>query len=176
MEIATNKPGSRRKFSPEEDELLRSLVQEHGSCNWPKIASFMTGRSVRQCKERWVNYLSQVSDGPSWTLDDDLRLERMVIERGHKWKTLELHFPGKTDIQLKNRYNVIQRRRNRLFRIAFRSPRRDPSDQKTRANHGNESIGEFDIELDWTSEWSVDECADSGSWDSWMVGHFADFN
>jgi hypothetical protein len=176
MEAAPSKPSSRRKFSPEEDQLLSSLVEKYGSRDWAKIASFMEDRTVRQCKERWANYLSQAVDGPLWTAEDDLLLERMVIERGHKWKAFEVHFPGRTDIQLKNRHNVILRRRNRIFRIAFGRNGRDRSERaKIKMDHGDEGVDGIDIEVDWTSEWTGDDCGDPGSCEPWMIGECGGF-
>jgi hypothetical protein len=176
METASGSPCSRRKFSLEEDQLLRSLVEKHGARDWFTIASFMTGRSVRQCKERWENYLSQAVDGPQWTAEEDLRLQRTVCERGHKWKALEIHFPGRTDIQLKNRYNVILRRQNRLSRIPARQPRGDRLDPtKISVDHGENKTDGAEFEVDWASQWVGSECEDPEPWDRWMVGEFSAF-
>jgi hypothetical protein len=176
MEATSSKSCPRRKFSLQEDQLLSSLVAEHGSRNWTKIASLMGDRSVRQCKERWANYLSQAPDGASWTLADDLLLERLVIERGHKWKAMEAHFPGKTDIQIKNRHNVILRRRKRVFKMAFRRPRgARPGAMNKNANLTNESTNAMDIEVDCGPEWILEDFGDRGSWDQSMGGDAPEF-
>lgn len=48
----------RKKFTKEEDVHLKDLVNKYGSNNWTKISNEMKGRSQRQCRERWVFYLS----------------------------------------------------------------------------------------------------------------------
>lgn len=39
----------------QEDELLMSLVAEHGNKNWRFIATHLPGRLAKQCRERWFN-------------------------------------------------------------------------------------------------------------------------
>lgn len=43
----------RKKFSPEEDEQLKKLVEKMGSKKWGNIAKFMPGRTGRQCRDRY---------------------------------------------------------------------------------------------------------------------------
>ena len=45
----------RKPWSDEEDGRLRSLVKEHGTQQWAKIAQNMPGRNGKQCRERWHN-------------------------------------------------------------------------------------------------------------------------
>ena len=47
----------RRKFSPQEDQKLIELVNQHGTSDWGKIASLMEDRNPRQCRERWKHCL-----------------------------------------------------------------------------------------------------------------------
>ena len=42
----------RKKFTPEEDELLQKKYEELGPC-WKKIATFLTGRTEISVKNRW---------------------------------------------------------------------------------------------------------------------------
>eukprot|EP00953_Heterococcus_sp_UTEX-ZZ885_P001435 1297-Heterococcus_DN1.PRE.1 len=43
--------------STAEDDMLRGLVEEHGSKKWSQIAMGLPGRSGKQCRERWLNHL-----------------------------------------------------------------------------------------------------------------------
>lgn len=43
----------RRKWTPEEDERLKSAVQLHGPMNWRQIAKFVGTRNHTQCLQRW---------------------------------------------------------------------------------------------------------------------------
>jgi hypothetical protein len=46
-----------RMWTPEEDERVKSLVEEHGTKRWSVIASHLPGRTGKQCRERWHNQL-----------------------------------------------------------------------------------------------------------------------
>eukprot|EP01051_Picozoa_sp_SAG22_P009476 SAG22_NODE_793_length_7164_cov_30.556043_4_plen_629_part_00 len=43
---------SKRPWSKEEDEKLLELVEAHGAKNWPVVASHLSGRVGKQCRER----------------------------------------------------------------------------------------------------------------------------
>jgi hypothetical protein len=111
----------RRKFSPDEDDMLRALVKKNGVGDWPAIAAQMPNRDSRQCKERWFHYLAPCLVQNPWTRADDVLLEGKVAEHGHRWKLFELFFPGRTDVNIKNRYNVLVRRRKRELAMLGRA-------------------------------------------------------
>ncbi|MDR2628737.1 MAG: SANT/Myb domain-containing protein, partial [Puniceicoccales bacterium] len=54
-------------FTPDEDAQLRALVAEYGTDDWSQIALDMPGRTGRQCRDRWVNYLNPDISLLSWT-------------------------------------------------------------------------------------------------------------
>ena len=45
-------------WSPEEDSLLTSLVEQHGPHRWSLISAAIPGRSGKSCRLRWRNQLS----------------------------------------------------------------------------------------------------------------------
>jgi hypothetical protein len=105
----SRKPHPKAKFSQEEDEELRRAVQENGTESWQSIAMKIQGRTTRQCKERWLNYLSpDVGNGPWTSLEDELLLTK-VQELGFAWKLIAACFPTRTDINVKSRWRLIQR-------------------------------------------------------------------
>ena len=107
--IKTNKRKYYRKlFTFEEDTKLIFLVKKFKS-NWKKIAFEMKNRSVRQCKERYFHYLSPDIRKDDWTSEEDILLLSSVEKHGKKWKTLELFFKGRTEIDIRNRFNVLTR-------------------------------------------------------------------
>ena len=96
----------RKKFSPEEDQKLRELVQKHGEHSWNLISSLMENRNQRQCRERWKHYLScdlKESIKP-WTKDEDMIIMTKYNEHGAKWTKIAKELPGRSDLQVKNRY------------------------------------------------------------------------
>lgn len=101
----------RYAFTPEEDDRLRELVEKHGENNWFHIASKMPKRDTRQCRERWFNYLSPKVINGTWSPEEDKVLAEKVSQFGRKWKAIEAFFPGRTDINIKNRWNFLQKKR-----------------------------------------------------------------
>jgi hypothetical protein len=98
------------KFTPTEDELLAAAVQELGTKNWDEIATRVSGRNSRQCRDRWSNYLSPtVGNGP-WTSQEEAFLVEMVGKLGSSWKRIATFFPSRTDINVKSHWQLMQRR------------------------------------------------------------------
>jgi hypothetical protein len=147
MDAATPVPKGRRNFAADEDEYLTFLVQQYGVINWSLIASHMPGRTSRQCKDRWTHYLSPDVVQRRWSRREDALLHRLVDEHGHKWKLLESFFPGRCDISIKNRYNVLLRKRNRELRRSTNVGIQRNLKQ-AQAHSPNETLEEFHPEFD----------------------------
>ena len=97
----------RHKFSADEDERLKELVGIYGIHSWKKIASLMEGRNTRQCRERYINYLSpNLVNGP-WTSQEDRFLISLVKRHGSSWAKIVKHFPTRSDVNIKNRYSLL---------------------------------------------------------------------
>ena len=101
----------RKRFTPEEDNLLRYLVDMNGTSNWALIAAHFPARNKRQVKERWTSYLSPTLKAAPFTPQEDALLEEKINELGTKWVTILKFFPNRTDVALKNRWNMIKRQR-----------------------------------------------------------------
>jgi hypothetical protein len=114
------------KFSLNEDILLRGLVCEYGENNWSQIASQMPNRNQRQCRERWFNYLSPTVRNVPWTDQEDALLLQKVAEQGHQWHRLATLFPLRTDINIKNRYHVLNRKMSKTAPIESREVTNPP--------------------------------------------------
>ena len=102
----------RNKFSPEEDNRLKFLVAQYGE-KWEFIANFMKTRNPRQCRERWINYLSGIKTQAPWTPFEDAKLKELHKKFGAKWVKISQYFPNRSDISIKNRWNVFLRQEKR---------------------------------------------------------------
>lgn len=102
--ISHRKP--RRLFTPEEDRLLLSLVEQLGVNSWIEISEKIPGRSSRQCKERYVTYLCPNVNHSPWTDEEDLLLVQKVNEMGKRWSDMSKFFNGRTANAIKNRYHL----------------------------------------------------------------------
>ncbi|OHT05631.1 hypothetical protein TRFO_26508 [Tritrichomonas foetus] len=100
----------RSKFTPEEDEVLKSLVTRLGTNDWQTISHQMGGRNARQCRDRWQNYLCpDVVNGP-WSDEEEELLVQKFQELGPSWKQIASFFPTRTDINIKSRWHLRERR------------------------------------------------------------------
>ena len=97
-------------FTSEEDFKLKQLVKKYGENDWVRIAGMFHERNERQVKERWYNYLSPDLVKTPMSYAEDQYLIHYVNLIGRKWKMIANFFPGRTDIQLKSRFNVIMRK------------------------------------------------------------------
>ena len=61
------------KFSQEEDMLLIQMVEEYGENNWQEISTKMK-KTKRQCKDRFLSYLSPKINKNEWTSEEDIKL------------------------------------------------------------------------------------------------------
>jgi hypothetical protein len=109
------------KFSQVEDERLAEIVRQQGAQNWDRIACEVKGRNARQCRDRWLSYLApDVVNGP-WTQDEEQLLVRKYRQFGASWKRIATCFKGRTDINVKSRWLLIQRRTRREWNSRFAS-------------------------------------------------------
>lgn len=110
-------PKARRqkhKFTPEEDELIRQFVVQHGVNQWDAVAKALEHRTPRQCRDRWKHYLSPHVSHNEFTIDEDKNLIHLCMTLGPQWSALTKFFPGRTDVNLKNRWNKLQRNYRKL--------------------------------------------------------------
>ena len=101
------------KWSKEEDNHLRILVEEFGENDWRHLAKKMEGRNSRQCRERWQYYLNPKLKQGEWTIEEDELIITKRNELGPKWMTISKYFDNRTDAMIKNRYNLLIRKEKR---------------------------------------------------------------
>jgi hypothetical protein len=100
---------ARRPFQPGEDALLIQILQTQVFLNWDVVAQQFNGRTARQCRERWMNYLSPSVRTGQWTREEDERLLALVNEHGRSWSVLSRLFNGRSENDIKNRwYSHVQ--------------------------------------------------------------------
>ncbi|KAB1256531.1 Myb-related protein A [Camelus dromedarius] len=65
---------NRVKWTRDEDDKLKKLVEQHGTDDWTLIASHLQNRSDFQCQHRWQKVLNpELIKGP-WTKEEDQRI------------------------------------------------------------------------------------------------------
>ena len=107
---STCRPHPKIKFSKEEDERLRQVINHYGVQDWDVISHQMPGRNQRQCRERWFNYLSPTVNKEPFTPEEDQLLIEKYNEHGSRWVRIAKFFSGRSDTAIKNRWMALQRK------------------------------------------------------------------
>jgi hypothetical protein len=98
----------RAKFSEDEDEQIRALVERVGCDAWEQIAEAMGNqRTKRQLRERWQNYLSPTLE-PAYTEWEDQKLVGLYAMIGPQWARIASAIGNKSAISTRNRYRALQ--------------------------------------------------------------------
>ncbi|XP_055899322.1 transcriptional activator Myb-like isoform X2 [Biomphalaria glabrata] len=97
---------NRGKWSKEEDEKLRKIVEAKGFHDWKVVCSFFADRTDIQCQHRWHKVLNpDLIKGP-WTREEDNRVIQLVNEYGPKrWTLISKHLKGRTGKQCRERWH-----------------------------------------------------------------------
>ncbi|EAX95431.1 Myb-like DNA-binding domain containing protein [Trichomonas vaginalis G3] len=100
----------KNKFTINEDAKLQMLVKKYGESDWSTISQILRSKNARQCHDRWFYYLSPKLNRGPFTEDEDQKLIKLEKKYGQHWVRISKHFSGRTDTQIKNRWNVLKRR------------------------------------------------------------------
>ena len=95
----------------EEDKALTAVVDQWGAKGWTKIAVNFPGRIGKQCRERWHNHLCPNIVKRKWTLQEDLLIVKLYMKFKTRWCEIARRVPGRSDNQIKNRYNSNLKKR-----------------------------------------------------------------
>lgn len=98
------------KFTPEEDAMLKALVEVTGPYHWEAKSSQMPGKSARQCRDRWFNYLDPKLNLDDWTEDEDQRLIDKFLQVGPHWKIIADYLGNRSTNAVRNRLLKLQRK------------------------------------------------------------------
>lgn len=97
---------SKTRWTREEDEKLKKLVEQHGTEDWKIIANFLPNRTDVQCQHRWQKVLNpELIKGP-WTKEEDQRVIELVQKYGPKrWSVIAKHLKGRIGKQCRERWH-----------------------------------------------------------------------
>lgn len=107
----------KQKFTPEEDKKLLELIKTYGLFDWESISDEMPNRTPRQCRDRWNYYLNPDVRTNEWTEEEDKLLLKKYEKYGPKWSKIAQFFDNRTDVNIKNHYIVLERRKAKQINL-----------------------------------------------------------
>lgn len=104
-----------KKWTQEEDDRLRDIINVAGAKNWKRVASELgNNRTDVQCLHRWRKVIAPgLIKGP-WTKEEDDMILKLVGEeqdpRNIRWSNIASHLQGRIGKQCRERYlNYLQK-------------------------------------------------------------------
>ncbi|XP_060170004.1 myb-related protein 306-like isoform X1 [Lycium barbarum] len=94
-------------WTPEEDIILVSYIQEHGPGNWRNVPT-NTGllRCSKSCRLRWTNYLRPGIKRGNFTEHEEKMIIHLQALLGNRWAAIASYLPERTDNDIKNYWNT----------------------------------------------------------------------
>lgn len=155
-----SKCGPVSKFSTEEDTLLIQLVNSLPEDSWQEISTHFSGKTPKQCRNRWCNYVNPILKHGDWDTYEELVILQKYEEYGPKWAAISACLPNRSPNDI--RYHWIQltggdsdQNISKLVEVSEKHPQMQKKDEeKLTANAKEElpdlkdidSILQFDIE------------------------------
>ncbi|PKA49161.1 Myb-related protein 306 [Apostasia shenzhenica] len=118
-----NKLGIKKgPWTPEEDNILVSYIQEHGPGNW-RLVPANTGlmRCSKSCRLRWTNYLRPGIKRGNFTPHEERIIIHLQALLGNRWAAIASFLPQRTDNDIKNYWNTHLKKKIKTYQVAIES-------------------------------------------------------
>ncbi|XP_065856665.1 transcription factor MYB30-like [Euphorbia lathyris] len=113
-------------WTPEEDILLVSYIQEHGPGNWRSVPT-NTGllRCSKSCRLRWTNYLRPGIKRGNFTDHEEKMIIHLQALLGNRWAAIASYLPQRTDNDIKNYWNTHLKKKLKKLQTSTQPQSRD---------------------------------------------------
>nr|AJT60328.1 MYBJ2 [Caragana korshinskii] len=129
-------------WTPEEDIILVSYIQQHGPGNWRSVPT-NTGlmRCSKSCRLRWTNYLRPGIKRGNFTDHEEKMIIHLQALLGNRWAAIASYLPQRTDNDIKNYWNT------HLKKKLKKDESGSGSDQEGVDNKGGQPKGQWERRL-----------------------------
>ncbi|KAF8694430.1 hypothetical protein HU200_038172 [Digitaria exilis] len=123
-------------WTPEEDIVLVSYIQQHGPGNWRSVPE-NTGlmRCSKSCRLRWTNYLRPGIKRGNFTPHEEGIIIHLQALLGNKWAAIASYLPQRTDNDIKNYWNTHLKKKVKRLQQPVESFQTVPSNAITSPNY-----------------------------------------
>ncbi|KAK9684555.1 hypothetical protein RND81_10G217900 [Saponaria officinalis] len=103
-------------WTPEEDIILVSYIQEHGPGNWRAVPT-NTGlrRCSKSCRLRWANYLRPGIRRGNFNEQEEKMIIHLQALLGNRWAAIASYLPQRTDNDIKNYWNTHLKKKLKMI-------------------------------------------------------------
>lgn len=106
---------TKTQWQKREDACLFQIISEKGISHWQDIAEELNRRlnverNGKQCRERWFNFLNPSINREPFTEREDLIILTKRKQIGNRWSEIVKNLPGRTENQVKNRFNCLHKK------------------------------------------------------------------
>lgn len=101
----------KRKWDRTEDGLLSEAAPDE-RFDWNEVSKRMKGRTPKQCRDRYVNFVDPLLWRGPITEEEEQILLRCYSEKGPRWSETRSHLPGRSEEWIKNSTTRLLRRKN----------------------------------------------------------------
>lgn len=105
------KPIKRHRLTADEKATVLKLYEEMGVGCWDKVQEVLHLKSKRTAREHFYKFILTDSKKPFTQEEDDLIIEK-VNELGTRWSQIAKFFDNRSDINIRNRYRIISRKKD----------------------------------------------------------------
>ncbi|XP_059296119.1 transcription factor MYB60 [Lycium ferocissimum] len=131
-------------WTPEEDIILVSYIQEHGPGNWRSVPT-NTGlmRCSKSCRLRWTNYLRPGIKRGNFTPHEEGMIIHLQALLGNKWAAIASYLPQRTDNDIKNYWNTHLKKKLKKFQTDLGSHNLAPPPDNSSTNNFDQFSWQF---------------------------------
>ena len=71
-----------------EDEILKAAIMKYGKNCWPRVASLLSRKTAKQCKDRWHGWLDPSIRKTDWSQEEEEKLLHLAKLMPNQWRTI----------------------------------------------------------------------------------------